>query len=470
MTLLSPRLSDTRDDDIDDLAKVAIVGRGFTGIMTAIALFKGIERPFHLVMFDPRPRIDIGEAVSQFSSTVLTSRVRDLSVEPGIPDDFREWLETDEGHHSQPVSDGMSLDDSFVPGEKFRPYVYDRFSEGLARRPDVVVQFLSESVTSIDRHPQGGLSVVFGARQQKQFDAVFLATGYGIRDPSNEAAARSVGRNVIIIGGGIQAVDKALTLLKEGKVSHVDLISESGFLPQSHTRVAVGSLFTDQPIPRTLRGAFRFLRQAAMRADADGLGWQGIMNGFRSHARELWEGLAPEERRRFKRHVQAIYESHRNRLPPEHYRTLHDAIESGAITVRKGRVERIATNGVLLSTSVGLEVLPGDSTIDCRFRPSGIDSPLIGSLFSSGLAESDELGVGVIVDGCGQTRNAKTNCRGLFAMGSLGLGSIPDIDLVPQIVLQSHAAASLLDSWLGKQDRKTSQTQIRSSVECRQVG
>ncbi|MBY5361515.1 hypothetical protein HFO97_16445 [Rhizobium leguminosarum] len=39
--------------------------------------------------------------------------------------------------------------------------------------------------------------------------------------------------------------------------------------------------------------------------------------------------------------------------------------------------------------------------------------------------------------------------HGLFAMGSLGLGSLPDIDLVPQIVVQSHAAASLLNSWIG---------------------
>jgi uncharacterized NAD(P)/FAD-binding protein YdhS len=34
-------------------------------------------------------------------------------------------------------------------------------------------------------------------------------------------------------------------------------------------------------------------------------------------------------------------------------------------------------------------------------------------------------------------------------MGPLGLGSLPDIDLVPQIVSQSHAAASLLNGWIG---------------------
>ena len=37
-----------------------------------------------------------------------------------------------------------------------------------------------------------------------------------------------------------------------------------------------------------------------------------------------------------------------------------------------------------------------------------------------------------------------------MAEGPLGLGSLPDIDLVPQIVLQSHAAASLLNSRIGE--------------------
>jgi uncharacterized NAD(P)/FAD-binding protein YdhS len=38
--------------------------------------------------------------------------------------------------------------------------------------------------------------------------------------------------------------------------------------------------------------------------------------------------------------------------------------------------------------------------------------------------------------------------QGVFAMGPLGLGSLPDIDLVPEIVVQSHAAASSLGAWI----------------------
>ncbi|MGO7660618.1 hypothetical protein ACC679_38090, partial [Rhizobium ruizarguesonis] len=75
------------------------------------------------------------------------------------------------------------------------------------------------------------------------------------------------------------------------------------------------------------------------------------------------------------------------------------------------------------------------------------DSPLVRSLIFSGLATRDELEIGIVVDECGRTK--ASSLHGLFAMGPLGLGSLPYIDLVPQIVLQSHASASLLSSWIG---------------------
>ncbi|WP_259669182.1 FAD/NAD(P)-binding protein [Rhizobium lentis] len=426
--------------------------------------FQESRSPFHLVMFDPRAKIDISEGISQPASTVLTSRVRDLSVDPALPDDFRRWLERDDTWRDRLTSDPAGLEHAFVPGDIFSSYVYKRFSEALTDRPDVVVQFGSDAITAIGRHPAGGYSVFAGAEQPTRFDAVFLATGYGLRETS-DAALADAAQSAIVIGSGIHAVDRALGLLADSRISRVTLISESGFLPQSHAPAAVGSVVTDQPLPKTLRGAFRFLREAARRADLEGSGWQGVMNGFRSRARDIWTGLAPEERARFKRHVKAVYDSHRNRLPPEHYQRLHHAIASGAIAVRKGKVNCIATNGVLFSALTGPEVLPADLTIDCRLRPSGTDSPPVRSLIVAGLATRDELDIGIVVDDCGRTRANPSH--GVFAMGTLGLGSLPDIDLVPQIVQQSHAAASVVNNLIGEAARAVS---VRSDFPARHAG
>ncbi|MBN9053749.1 MAG: FAD/NAD(P)-binding protein, partial [Rhizobiales bacterium] len=63
-----------QSQDADTLARIAIVGRGFTGLMTAIALLKTVRSPFHLVMFDPYPKIDGGEGIGRPASELLNSR------------------------------------------------------------------------------------------------------------------------------------------------------------------------------------------------------------------------------------------------------------------------------------------------------------------------------------------------------------------------------------------------------------
>ena len=440
--------------DADFLARIAIIGRGFTGLMTAIALLKNFQRPFHLVMFDPFPKIDGGESIGRPASPLLNSRVRDLSVDPLARDDFRRWLE--EGGDWRGVDPPASgnVDHAFVPGEVFSAYAYQRFSEALRKRADVMVQVRAESVTTINRDAAGGLSLLSSDGDQARFDAIFLATGYGLREGAEGNAGLIAAKEVQVIGGGVHAVDRALRLLAAGEASHVTLISASGFLPQPHAPSAVGAVSSDRPFPNTLRGAFRHLREAANRAAREGTGWQGIMNDFRLRARELWQGLTPEERRRFKRHVKPIYDSHRNRLPLAHFERLRQAITSGAITVRKGKVERIATNGVLLSGAAGLQVLPADRTIDCRVRPTDLDSPLFRSLLAAQLVRRDELDLGITVDRDGRALTAAGVFEGLFAMGPVGLGSLPDIDLVPEIVVQAHAAASALDIWLEKSAAK----------------
>lgn len=457
MMLVPPLLSETsKGQDAGHLARIAIIGRGFTGMMTAIAVLKGLDRPFHLVMFDPEPKVDLSKGVNQSSAPVLNSRVRDLSLNPAAQDDFQRWIENEDALRERLVPGAAGVEDAFVPGDVFNAYVYQRFSEALSRRTDVVFQISAEKVAAIEPHPFG-LSVVFGDQQRQLFDSVFLATGYGLRDTQCETSSDKRVENAVVIGGGVHAVDRALRLLENGEASHVTLISASGFLPQSHTRTAVGPTNLDQPLPNTLRGAFRFLREAANSAASEGSGWQGIMNGFRLRARDLWRGLTPEERSRFKRHVKSIYDSHRNRLPPEHYDRLHAAIAKGSIAVKKGKVERVATNGVLLSGPSGLEVLVAERVISCRFRPNDLNSPLFRSVWEAGLASRDEVDLGVLVDSCGRAMTASNEFHGVFAMGPLGLGSLPDIDLVPQIVVQSHAAAARLGAWIDEviQARKT---------------
>ena len=96
----------------------------------------------------------------------------------------------------------------------------------------------------------------------------------------------------------------------------------------------------------------------------------------------------------------------------------------------------------------GLQVLAADRTVDCRIRPIDIDAPLFRSVISAGLAKRDELELGILVDRCGRAVTGPETFEGLFVMGPLGLGSLPDIDQVPEIVLQAYAATAAARQWL----------------------
>ncbi|MFB2552024.1 FAD/NAD(P)-binding protein [Ensifer soli] len=439
------------------LPRLAIIGRGFSGLMTAIALLRDYRRPFRLVMFDPAPRIFGGETLSQPTTTLLNTRVRDLSLDPALPEDFRDWLKGNGAAAGKavPINDGERLDHRFVSREIFSAYAYQRFSEALQQRPDAEVKVLSDAVASIDRPGAAGITVTTLDRERHVFDAVYLATGFGLREAGVETATTEPVREALVIGQGVHAVDGALKLLSLGEARHVTLITRSRFLPRAHAQKAIGSVQPDRPLPGTLRTAFRFLREAAGKAEADGTGWQGIMNGFRQNARELWYRLTPEERSRFKRHVKPIYDSHRNRLPIDHHRRLTQALEDGTISLKRGKVERIARNGVLISGPDGMEVVSAERVLDCRCRPLDPDAPLYRQLLAGGLVCRDELGLGVMVDPAGRALTASGDFHGLFAMGPLGLGSLPDIDLVPEIVLQAHASIAALADWMDAREAET---------------
>lgn len=120
---------------ISAVPRIAIVGRGFSGMMTAIALMKTVRAPFHLQLFDPNSSVSGGQALASVrSSTILNTRVRDLSVSVGDNDDFNDWLCSNAAFRAAVPAAIPGFRQIFVPKEIFSDYVYQRFSEALAAR------------------------------------------------------------------------------------------------------------------------------------------------------------------------------------------------------------------------------------------------------------------------------------------------------------------------------------------------
>jgi uncharacterized NAD(P)/FAD-binding protein YdhS len=443
--------------DQDERLQIVVVGRGFSGMMTAIALLKTVTRPFHLRLFDPHSTISGGQALASAHSTeILNSRVRDLSVS-GQPDDFTDWL-TDNHAFRQTVPAAIpGFGQIFVQKAIFSDYVYQRFSEALAERRDVTVQMLNDIATRVRKSLNDGFFVDLESGGAVHCDVAFLATGYGAQpqaaevkhDPDDATIRDQLAgfRHVVVLGNGLRAVDRVLQLRDAGFAGDITILSRRGFLPQPHTRLSADPVFPAQAMPKKLPAILRYVREVCAQAEADGRGWQAAMNGLRKRARSLWTALPQNEKRQFNRHLRAIYDSHRNRLPPDMHGRLERELAGGMTTMKRGRALKRTADGLIVRWrgKAAEDFLPADAVVDCRCLSPDLADPLIAGLLQSGLAMKDELELGLAVKGTGEVQMPKGGPGGLlFAVGPLGLGSLPDIDLVPEIVTQAYTAAALV--------------------------
>ncbi|WP_428423628.1 FAD/NAD(P)-binding protein [Pararhizobium sp.] len=440
----------------DQPLQIAIVGRGFSGLMMAIALLKSVNQPFRLRMFDPRPIISGGQALATAHSTeILNSRARDLSVSTGEPKDFTRWLQANAPFREAVTAAIPGFGQIFVPKATFSDYVYQRFSEALAQRTDVTVQMSNEGITHIRRNDNGQFTLSIADGGERIYNTVVLATGYGLKPPLETTEQDmdalllerpEARRHVIVMGNGLRAVDQVLQLRGGGFTGHITILSRRGFLPQPHTRMPADAVFPTQPMPSQLRNIVRFVRDACAEAEENGWSWQAAMNGLRKRARTLWASLPPSEKRQFNRHLRAIYDSHRNRLPADVHARLEREFASGLTELKRGTTLKRTSDGLLVrwAGQSAESHFAADEVIDCRCLSPDLKDPVVVELLEAGLAATDELDLGLAVNPSGELLTPKGRPAGLFAVGPLGLGSLPDIDLVPEIVTQTYAAATLI--------------------------
>ncbi|WAC60603.1 FAD/NAD(P)-binding protein [Brevundimonas sp. SL130] len=437
---------------------VAIVGAGFSGLLTAIQLLRHcpairvslIERR---AAFGPGVAYDTGNP-----GHLLNVRLDNMSAFPDQPGHLADWLA------EQPT---WRAQDGFITRGMYGDYLrhlLDEARDGAAERLTLV----RGEARSIEAEAAGWRIVV--GDQVVTADAVILALGnLEPASPSGIDAAvlassayvdnpwridvERIGaaRSILVIGSGLTMVDAVLTLRRTGR--RFTALSRHGLLPRGHATVP------PQPFSGEFSGGpaevLGQVRDATRTHD-----WRAVFDRLRQNARILWRGWTPEQKRRFLRHLRPVWDVHRHRMSPGTAREIASLLASGELTVLAGKL----TGAVLDGGTVEASWRPRhrrrpirdrfDLVINCT-GPLGViqhsAEPVIRDLLAKGYGRPDPLGLGLEVDEAGRLTNAAGEpAAGLYAIGPMTRGAFWEMTAVPDLRGQARDLAATLTAGLAQ--------------------
>ena len=464
-------------------ADVAIVGGGFSGLMTLVHLVRLVPDGRFLVL-ERRPRALPGPAYGgcdqEHLLNVPAGRMGAFADDAGA---FHRWLEA--------LHPGRWSADDFVPRALFGRYLTDLVSAELANARGRAC-LVRDAVVHVERMP-AGVELLLASGRSCAAGSLVIAPGlppartpwthvdHGaprralVPDPwePGSFAGLEPSAEVLVMGSGLTAIDVVQGLRRAGHRGVVRLVSRHGRLPLPHARPGEPALAV--PRERFEGGplqVLRSLRALARERVASGLGWQGALDAVRPHVTSIWRAWTPAQRRSFLRLARPMWEIHRHRAPRAILEDMERQLRSGMLTLERGELVELrpdADGGVRATfrTRAGASfdrsaarifncIGPGMSVRDT------VD-PLVGSMLRSGTVSADPVGLGLHTDGEGRLVRADGAAdERMHLVGALRRGDLWETTAVPELRVQAEAVARALAGRIsapgGARDPATSAT------------
>lgn len=448
--------------------RLAIIGGGYTGVAVATHALTSDARPLSIDVVEPAAKLGRGAAYGTLD--------RDHRI--NVPSDRMSLFSADPAHFTRWLVDNKWLPDAksvdalgrcYPPRSAFAAYIEDVLHETVRRC--AMRESLRHRRTRAGALAREGqeFRVELEDGTSLQVDRVAICTGHspGAPCPVTQDAARhprlitspwrpgslaAVDRwnSVLIIGTGLTMVDVVASLARIDHQGPIIAVSPRGSLPCEQGRFIDGLDLFEGARPTTALDLLRLLRTTVQQHEGE-LDWQSIVDALRRRLREIWPTLPPRERLRVVRRLLPFWEVHRFRSAPQGAAAVARLTAKGTLTVQRGKVNALdEQNGSLVARLR----LPGgsiverafDSVIICSGASRNLrDNPLLDSLVDQGLAESDDLNLGVRVDGFSRLVDAGGTVQpDLFAFGPITRGTFGEMTGAPDILRQIERVVPML--------------------------
>jgi uncharacterized NAD(P)/FAD-binding protein YdhS len=429
-----------------DCVRVAIIGGGASGVLTAI----------HLLRVVPNGQIDLVERSNALGggiaySTdaechVLNVRAANMSALPDDPCHFVTWLEGQEFEDQDPAK-------RFVPRSLYRRYLQDCLREAQLGSSSIL-SILRDEATSLAKKEK--LCVSLADSKDLAVDHAVLAIGnLPPCLPPGLAEALDCGRiitnpwerdvfspiradtRVLIVGTGLTMVDTVLSLLAQGHQGPIHARSRHGLVSKPHGPAT--------PIPLEIRPEEEVIPKIIGALRNSGEDWRGVVDALRPQTVELWQRLSWTQRRRFRNRLQVFWDVFRHRMPETAASQLKSASCRGQFNVAKGRLIRVTEIdghlNVTLNGLLGREHLEVDWIVNCTGPSTDLRTaklPILESAVANGLVDYDPLSIGVMVDHLGRS----VSCGQVWALGPICRGCRLETTAIPEIRAQAKNIAA----------------------------
>jgi len=442
---------------------IAIIGGGVSGALTAYHLVQK-QVQARIVVIESRPELGLGLAYATPSLRhLLNVPAGKISALPNEPNHFLDWLRANR--------DAGATEETFAPRAIFGRYVQSLLAEAKG------IEQVQGTVTHYQQSASGAV-LTWSDGTELRADLVVLATGNFDPSPlpgvSEAASASGVYRHnawlpdtfadleqnapITLIGTGLTAVDVLLRLRELGHRGTITAVSRHGVFPNRH------EAYTPTPVaaipegtPATCIAYLRAIRAAIQ----DGAEWRAVIDSLRSATNDLWLALPFTEQHRFRRHLQRRWDVVRHRMAPRIADLIEAELAAGTLVIREGHLASVDTTAegavVKICRFGNVQEFVSRRVINCT-GPSmnyrNVDSPLLKSLFSQGLATPGPLGGGFNCSTHGALMGADGQAsRVLFNLGPGRLGTLLESIAVPEIRQQAFELAATLNEHIGATDR-----------------
>src|SRR3984885_3185692 len=318
--------------------------------------------------------------------------------------------------------------EDFLPRALYGDYLQDLLLRAEREAPPQVrlIRVFGE-VTGIAPGVGAALAAEFADRAPIQGDALILALGspsvpvphwaeklHGHaafrQDPRDLPETLGSEHSVLIVGNGLTMADAASVLSRHPeRVPTLHTISRRGLMPKTQMPFDTGAMRGSGEMllssAHSLRKLLRASRDLVREVEKLGRDWREAITFIRGLVPALWRHLPEAERRRFVRHLQVHWDTHRHRLPPQITERLENLRRSGKLQVRAGRIQNVVAvdrRRLAVTWRPRGSAATAQLTVDMVVNATGPNynierstDPLMTSLRAAGLVSPDSLQLGL---------------------------------------------------------------------------